>query len=166
MARKIFKVSGYLISTAVATLSPLLDNKFYNKENIESLLSHIMGTKAQHIHVEESDVPDEEYGELLEDNCDLAFCEKYFHTEPQTKELHNRVVKVGERYKHFKTGKIVKVIAIAQNTESVNSFSVVYQCGDDSTDVWSRPYDMFVSPTDKEKYPEATQYWRFEKVEE
>lgn len=57
-------------------------------------------------------------------------------------------------------GKIVEVIAISQDTESPGHYQVVYKCEDGS--IWSRPYGMFVSKVDKEKYPDAKQEYRFE----
>lgn len=56
--------------------------------------------------------------------------------------------------------KIVEVIAISQDTEAPGHYQVVYKCDDGS--VWSRPYGMFVSKVDKEKYPDAKQEYRFE----
>ena len=56
----------------------------------------------------------------------------------------------------------MKVIAIAQDTENVGQFNVVYECSDGG--IWVRPYGMFISEVDREKYPDATQKYRFEKV--
>lgn len=52
------------------------------------------------------------------------------------------------------------MIAISQDTEAPGHYQVVYKCDDGS--VWSRPYGMFVSKVDKEKYPDAKQEYRFE----
>ncbi len=79
-------------------------------------------------------------------------------------------VKAGEVYKHFK-GHIVKVIAIAYDTESYDdknpdaSKLVVYQHLK-TDNIWARPYDMFTSEVDHEKYPDVKQKYRFEKIEE
>jgi len=68
-------------------------------------------------------------------------------------------VEVGKKYKHFK-GNVYQVIAIAKHTET-DELLVIYSCGDD---IWARPYDMFVSKVDKEKYPDTEQTYRFELV--
>lgn len=75
-----------------------------------------------------------------------------------------RDVEVGAIYKHFK-GHKVKVLAIARDTENTDSYAVIYEhLGD--REIWYRPYDMFISEVDHEKYPEVTQRYRFEKVKE
>lgn len=58
--------------------------------------------------------------------------------------------------------KIVEIIAISQDTESPGQFYVVYKCEDGA--IWSRPYGMFISKVDQEKYPDADQEYRFEEV--
>lgn len=73
-------------------------------------------------------------------------------------------VEVGATYRHFK-GHIVKVLAVAKDTESVTECAVVYEHLGTGV-VWYRPYDMFTSEVDHEKYPEVLQKYRFEKVEE
>lgn len=71
-----------------------------------------------------------------------------------------RKIKVGKVYRHFK-GTYHKVIAIAQHTETGEQL-VVYT--HDSV-IWARPYHMFNSKVDKDKYPKITQQFRFEEVE-
>jgi len=62
-------------------------------------------------------------------------------------------------YKHFK-GNLYKVITIATDSET-NEEVVVYQDIIKKT-VWVRPYNMFNSLVDKEKYPDVFQKYRFE----
>ena len=71
----------------------------------------------------------------------------------------NRKIKINHNYKHFK-GFIVKVIAIAKDTEDLHEV-VVY---DHDGDIWARPYDMFISEVDHKKYPDVKQKYRFEEV--
>ncbi|WMI80884.1 DUF1653 domain-containing protein [Anaerotignum sp. MB30-C6] len=73
-----------------------------------------------------------------------------------------REVIVNGIYKHFK-GKGYKVIAIATHSET-NEKYVVYQALYEDQDVFVRPYDMFISEVDREKYPDSTQRFRFELV--
>ena len=72
-------------------------------------------------------------------------------------------VKVGKKYRHFK-GYIMEVLALAKHSETKEDI-VVYKHIDDDQ-VWVRPYDMFTSKVDKEKYPDATQEYRFEEVDD
>ena len=82
-----------------------------------------------------------------------------------------REIKVGNTYKHFK-GHIYKVVAIAYDSENYNeenpelSKMVVYQNIEDETLCWVRPYQMFNSLVDKEKYPDIEQEYRFEDITE
>ncbi len=68
-------------------------------------------------------------------------------------------VEAGKKYMHFK-GMIVEVIAIAKHSETLENM-VVYT---HDNEVWVRPYDLFVSKVDKEKYPNVLQEYRFEEV--
>lgn len=85
-------------------------------------------------------------------------------------------LKVGDIVKHFKRETldnpgslyIYKILNIAENTESHERL-VIYQAmyENDAMNVhfgvYARPYDMFMSEVDHEKYPNIKQKYRFEK---
>ena len=79
-----------------------------------------------------------------------------------------REIKVDGIYKHFK-GHTYRVIAIGYDSENydeedpLKSRLVVYQ-NIETKQVWVRPYDMFNSLVDKEKYPNINQEYRFEEL--
>ncbi len=68
----------------------------------------------------------------------------------------------GGVYKHFK-GHIIKVLEIAKHTETGEMLVIYEHYGTDV--IWARPYDMFISKVDKEKYPEINQEYRFQLIE-
>lgn len=74
-----------------------------------------------------------------------------------------REVKVGTIYRHFK-GMPVKVLMLAKDSETKEDV-VVYEHLD-TNEIWVRKKEMFLSLVDKEKYPEVTQKYRFEEVNE
>ena len=80
-----------------------------------------------------------------------------------------REIKVNGMYRHFK-GHIYRVITIGYDSEKYdeenpdNSRLVVYE-DTNTKKVWIRPYDMFNSVVDKEKYPDVKQEYRFEEIE-
>ena len=69
-----------------------------------------------------------------------------------------RKLKIGT-YRHFKGG-LYKVISFAKHTET-GEMLVIYK-GLTTNIVYVRPYDIFNSKVDKEKYPEVEQEYRFE----
>lgn len=68
-----------------------------------------------------------------------------------------------ELYRHFK-GNLYQIITIAADSND-GSPKVVYQALYGSYQVYVRDLAEFMSETDREKYPDAQQKYRFEKVE-
>ena len=81
-----------------------------------------------------------------------------------------REIKINGIYKHIQ-GHIYRPITISYDSENYdesnpdNSRLVVYE-NVDSKEVWIRPYDMFNSLVDKEKYPNIEQEYRFEEIKD
>ena len=75
--------------------------------------------------------------------------------------MYDRDFQPGDTVQHFKGG-FYKIVAIGTNTETEEKM-VVYQSLKDQR-VWIRPYDMFISKVDREKYPNAYQPYRLIKV--
>ena len=73
-----------------------------------------------------------------------------------------RKILAGRVYRHFK-GKDYKVLVVAQHTETGEQ-CVVYQALYDDFAYYVRPYAMFASEVDREKYPEVEQQCRLQHV--
>ena len=71
-----------------------------------------------------------------------------------------REIKEGAVYRHFK-GNRYRVLMTARHSETQELY-VVYQALYGEGGTWIRPYDMFNSEVDHEKYPDVTQKYRFE----
>lgn len=69
----------------------------------------------------------------------------------------------GQTYRHFK-GNVYKVLSIAKDCNDLRKL-VVYQDINDEEKIWVRVYDEFISLVDKEKYPNVTQEYRFELID-
>lgn len=146
---KIFRFSGYLVS----------NREDISLEDIYDEINDVgYAEKWQQLHIEQS----EEFNLNGEDkpNCDLALLTRHFKKDVDYN-FDRPIPQKGEKYKHFKLGKIVTVIGISRHTET-EEISVVYEY---MGHIWNRPLEMFMSEVDKEKYPNAEQKYRFELVE-
>ena len=81
----------------------------------------------------------------------------------------------GTVVRHFKRGMLsdeeranssrylYEILGVAEHTETKERL-VIYRALYGSVGIYARPLDMFLSETDRSKYPEAAQKFRFEPV--
>lgn len=149
---KIFRFSGYCVE-----MEDIESSEEFRNRVIKRLVC--FNDIFQQLHVEESESFELD-GEDKE-NCDLALLTRHFKKDNSNMQFDRPLPVAGEKYKHFKLGKIVTVIGISRHTET-EEITVVYEYEDT---IWNRPLEMFMSEVDHEKYPNVAQKYRFEKVE-
>lgn len=70
-------------------------------------------------------------------------------------------LKIKGIYKHFK-GDYYLVEDVAIHSETKEKYVLYRQLYGDVNNLYIRPYDMFLSEVDREKYPNVKQQYRFE----
>lgn len=86
--------------------------------------------------------------------------------------MNARIFHVGDIVRHFKRETVsqvssmylYRILALADHSETGEKL-VVYQALYAPFKTYARPYDLFMSVVDKEKYPNIRQIYRFEKVD-
>lgn len=68
----------------------------------------------------------------------------------------------GDIVRHFK-GNDYQILMFATDSETREPL-VVYRALYGERGVWVRPREMFFSPVDRKKYPDAKQTYRFERI--
>lgn len=69
-------------------------------------------------------------------------------------------VEINRVYRHFK-GDYYLVVDIAVNSENFEKL-VIYRALYGENILYARPYDMFISKVDRDKYPDVKQEYRFQ----
>lgn len=84
----------------------------------------------------------------------------YFNSPETPEPAPERALLIGHVYRHFKGG-LYRVEDVAKHSETLEEY-VVYRKLYGDRSLWIRPKEMFLSPVDREKYPDAMQDYRFE----
>lgn len=150
---KIFRFSGYFVDGDINQY----DVGGFKGALTETILGESTICKFQQLHIEESE--DFSNDGELEENCDLALLTRHFKKESNY-DFDRSLPVSGQKYRHFKIGKVVTVIGISRHTET-EEVSVVYEY---EGTIWNRPLGMFMSEVDRNKYPNSKQKYRFELI--
>lgn len=150
---KIFRFSGYFVDGDINQY----DVEGFKGTLTETILGESTICKFQQLHIEESE--DFSNDGELEENCDLALLTRHFKKESNY-DFDRPLPVAGQKYRHFKIGKVVTVIGISRHTET-EEVSVVYEY---EGTIWNRPLGMFMSEVDRNKYPNSKQKYRFELI--
>ena len=143
-------------------------NDEYSSEYDLGDIFEITGTWYGGVHIEgKSGVP----VSLDKDEYMKLDTEPQEQKNPTVSEVPKRDILVGDIVQHFKrewvssetSEYLYKVLAFAQHTETGEKL-VVYQGMYLPFKICARPYDMFMSEVDREKYPKIRQKYRFEKI--
>ena len=150
---QIFKISGYLIDI----------NDSCTKDDVRISVTDKKDMFSQQLHIESTNIEDwDDDNPLNFENCDLSYCSQYFKNPNNGKCFDRPLPEAGQKYRHFKIGKIVTIVGISRHTET-EEVSVVYNY---EGQIWNRPLEMFMSEVDRRKYPNVSQKYRFELVED
>lgn len=139
------------------------------EEIIEESRQHLINKYGSYGYAKEKmyfDDPD--YQRFLEDIKNLTNNkEKFKEAYLLANNLQTKNIKKGDIYRHFK-GKMYQILDIVYDSETNNDDEpkkvVVYQALYGEKLKWTRPYEMFTSEVDHEKYPNVRQQYRFEKT--
>lgn len=143
-----------------------------NEKLVNELESAILHTKSVIADPDTCESCRKEHEDLLELLEELKFRREHtdlLEDSDASKEYvfeDGRVLKSGQRYKHFKKGNVyIVVIPCVYDTDEMREY-VIYRGGDNKRRMWARPIQEFMSEVDRTKYPNATQQYRFELIEE
>ena len=174
-------IYGEIVSSAdrnVVITSPLKRTYSYRKkENPNAPLDEIIEESRQHLiekfgsegyATEKMYFDDPDYQHFLEDIKNLTNDkEKFREAYLLANNLQQENIKKGDIYRHFK-GKMYQILDVVYDSETNNDDEpkkvVVYQALYGEKLKWARPYEMFISEVDHQKYPDVKQQYRFEKI--
>ena len=77
--------------------------------------------------------------------------------------MKKRELVFGGKYRHFKGMEYIVLNTVTHS--ETGELMVLYCANYGDRKYYVRPYDMFMSKVDKEKYPEVEQEYRFELVQ-